>query len=388
LATSIIFFVLGAAGGSWLGRIPAVSHNLSLNEAVLGTILLIGAFGGLAAMQLAPHLLKAFGHRKVLGVLAPIYPLTMFAIPLAFNSWSLAAALVLTNGVGSLVGVIINTHAVDVEVAYERAIMSSFHGMYSVGALVGSGIAGLLANLHVSVLGSMGGAAVVHSLLILAVISWLLQVAHADPKVVDDSIDHLAHHSHRKSWWRGVVLIGSLTFVAYMAEGSIGDWSALFLREHLHATAGAAVTAFVAFSACMTIGRLSGDFLAEKLGKVRLVRGGALLGALGLLLGIGIPNIFVSIVGFGLVGCGLSILVPVLFSVAGGLGGGETHAAIARVSTIAYFGLLVGPAFIGWVAHTLDLQHALLIPAILLVFASFGAGLIRRVVRRPATLEA
>jgi len=143
----------------------------------------------------------------------------------------------------------------------------------------------------------------------------------------------------------------------------------------------------VAFAACMTIGRLSGDWLTTKLGKVTLVRYGALVGAAGLLIGILVPNIIMSVIGFGLVGCGLSILVPVLFSIAGSLSGGESHAAISRVSTIAYFGLLVGPAFIGWLAHQLNLTYALFVPAVLLIFASGGAVLIRRVVKKPAILS-
>lgn len=384
IATSVIFFVLGSAGGSWLARIPDVQHTLGINSGVLGTVLLVGAFGGLASMQLAPKLLSRFGHRKVIGALAPLYPLTLVAIPYATNAVTLALALILTTGVGSLVGVVVNTHAVDVEEAYERAIMSSFHGMYSVGGLVGAGIAGILAGQHVSVIESMGWAAAVHCLLIAGVISWLLKLAHADAKTVDASIDHLAHHHHEAAWWRGVVLIGSLAFVAYMAEGSINDWSALFMRQQRHAAAGIAVIAYVAFSAFMTIGRLAGDRLTGKFGKVTMVRAGALLASFGLASGIFIPSAVASVVGFAVVGCGLSIVVPVLFSIAGSLAGGESHAAIARVSTIAYFGLLAGPAFIGGLAHRFNLSAALLVPTVLLLVASFGAALIRRVTRKVA----
>jgi predicted MFS family arabinose efflux permease len=344
---------LGAIGGSWLARIPDIQKNVGVDTGVLGTILLISAFAGLAVMQLAPHLLRRFGHRRVLGVLAPVYPLLMIGIPLADSALHLTLALVLTS---------------------------------SVGSLVGAGIAGILAGQHVSVLASMSAAAVLHLIIIAAVITWLLRVAHADPKVVDASIDHLAHHHHRKQWWRGVILIGALGFVAFMTEGAINDWAALYMREERGANAGTAVIAYVAFAGCMTIGRLVGDRLTARFGKVRLVRYGALLAAVGLLTAVYIHNMIVSVIGFALVGCGLSVLVPVLFSLAGGLSGGEAHAAVARVSTIAYFGLLVGPAFIGWIGHTYDLNYGLLVPAILLLAASLGAGQIRRVVKAPAKL--
>lgn len=382
IATSIVFFTLGSMGGAWLARIPDVRENLGLNEGVLGTILLVGAIGGLASMQLAPHLMRWFGHRKILGVLAVLHPLTLLALPFAYDAVTLSLALAFTGGVGGLVGVLVNTHAVDVELAYERAIMSSFHAMFSVGSLVGAGIAGLLAGLDFSVLQSIGLAAGLHLLLVGASISWLLKVAHADPKTVDQSIDHLAHHHHRKAWWKGVILLGSLTFVAYMAEGAIADWSAIFLRDERSASTAVAVAGFVAFSACMTLGRFMGDWLTMIFGKVALVRAGALLAATGLLFAVFVHSLYATIVGFALVGYGLSILVPVLFSIAGNMSGGESHAAIARVSTIAYFGLLVGPAFIGYIAHSVNLVYALVVPAALLVYVGVGASLLPHVIKK------
>lgn len=337
-------------------------------------------------MQFAPMLLRRYGHRKVLGLLATLYPLAMFAIPTATSVYTLGAALALTSAMGSLVGVLVNTHAVDVERAYERAIMSSFHAMFSIGMMMGALTAGLLAAHDVSVLGSIGVTAITHFILVTSTITWLLRIAHANPNKVDASIDHLAHHHHRKSWWKGVILLGSLSFVAFMAEGAIADWSAIFMREYRGATAGAAVSAFVAFSACMTLGRLSGDWLTMRLGKVTLVRSGALLASFGLLFGLFVPHTIATIIGFALVGTGLSILVPILFSIAGEMTGGESHAAVARVSTLAFFGLLAGPAFIGYAADHTSLLYALLIPAILLLYVAAGSSLLRRVVRKSSVI--
>ena len=373
-------------GGAWLGRLPDVRDHLGLSSSALGTILLVGAFSGLASMQLAPVLLRRFGHRAVLGVLATVYPLTFLAVPAASSALALGAALVLTQGVGSLVGVVVNTHAVDVEKAYERSILSSFHAMFSIGMMIGAGVAGLLASKGVGVLGSIGGAAAVYFVLVSCTISRLLRVAHANPHKVDASIDHLAHHHHRKSWWKGVVLLGSLCFVAYMAEGAVADWSSIFMREFRGAASGPAVAAFVSFSACMTVGRLSGDWLAMRLGKVTLIRSGALLASVGLVSGLLIPNILATIVGFAFVGIGLSVLVPVLFSIAGSMSGGESNAAVTRVSTIAFFGLLVGPSFIGFVADHASLTWALTIPAVLLVYVFAASTLLHGVVKKTAAI--
>jgi MFS family permease len=377
-----VYFTLGSLGGAWLGRLPDVQRHLDLSTGELGNVLLVGAVGGLAAMQLVPLLLRRFGHRSTLGTLAVIMPVSFLAIPIANNGFMLAVALVLTSGMCSMVGILANTHAADVERAYERGIMSSLHAMYSIGALFGAGLAGLLAGADVPVITSISAAVIVHFLLISYFIRWLLQVAHASPRSFDKGIDHLAHHKHRKQWWRGVLLVGSLTFVAYLAESTVVNWSALFMREYRDAAPAMAVSAFAAFSACMAAGRLSGDYLANRFGRIQVVQVGALLGSAGLFIGLCIPNVAATIVGFALVGCGLSVLVPLLFSIAGNLSGGESGAAIARVGTIAYTAVLIGPAAIGMVAERFNLVVALLIPAAALLYLATASSYIQQVERR------
>lgn len=387
VAASIIFFVLGAANGAWLSRIPDVRAALGMDESVLGTLLLVGAVSGLAAMQAVPHLLRRFGHRRLLSIVAPLFPLSILGITFATDPVSLGLALAVFCATGSVTGIIINTHAVDVERAYERVIMSSFHAMFSVGALTGAAIGGLMAGAEISYYISIPFTSLLLAIMVVAVIRKLLPVAHASARKVDASIDHLAHHGHKRAWWLGVLLLGGLTFVGFLAEGAIADWSAIFMREVRHASPGVAVAAFVAFSACMTIGRLAGDRITEKLGKITTIRIGAILAAIGLIIGIFTPNSATAIAGFAIVGCGLAVLVPVLFSIAGSLAGGESHAAIARVSTIAYFGLLMGPAAIGFIAHHVNISYALLVPAVLLTVVSFASPLIRTVTRRQLALE-
>lgn len=348
---------------------------------MLGWLLLASALCGLLSMQSAPHLMRRFGHRKVLAVLAPIFPFAFLAIPLAFSTPTLILALMLTGALGALLAVMANTHAVDVENAYERAIMSSFHAMYSIGALAGAGLAGLFASHKLSPTLSIGATVAINFLLIIVTISWLLRVAHANPKTVDASIDHFAHHSHKKAWWRGVLLIGFITFAAAMAEGAVVNWSTLFLTDTRGVAAGAAVLGYVAFSACMTIGRFSGDFLTVKFGRVPVVRFGTALGAIGIVVATQSSNFYAAVMGFALVGCGISTLIPVLVSIAGSMRGGESHAAIARVSTLSGVGNLFGPALIGTIASRFNMGYALLIPGIILTVAFLCAPLIHRVLR-------
>jgi MFS family permease len=367
---------------SWLARIPDMQRQAGLDSGGLGLVLLVAAIGGFTSLQIAPWLIRRFGHRRTLAFLAVPYPLAFLGIPLATNAYMLAGALILTGGLGSLVGIVANTHAADVERAYERAIMSSFHAMYSIGALIGAQAAGLMAGWRIPVLSSIAGTAVVDFTLIALCISWLLHVAHATPVQMQASMDRLAERKHRKAWWRGVLLVGSLTFVAYMSENAVANWSTIFMRDNREASPALAVAAFAAFSACMALGRLSGDRLAMRIGRVAAVRNGALLAAAGLAVGLVSSNVIVTVIGFALVGCGLSVLVPLLFSIAGNLAGGQSHAAIARVGTIAYLGVLLGPAFIGTMAQAYGLTVALGIPVVLLLVAAVLSEFIPQVVRR------
>lgn len=154
------------------------------------------------------------------------------------------------------------------------------------------------------------------------------------------------------------------------------------MRQNHGASPALAVMAFAAFSACMAIGRLSGDRLANRIGKVKVVQLGAMLGCFGLVIGLAIPHPMATIAGFSIVGLGLSVLVPLLFSIAGNLAGGESHAAIARVGTIAYSAVLIGPVMIGNVAQRTTMVVALLIPAALLLYLAVASRYIPQVQRR------
>lgn len=382
IAACLVYFTLGSMSAAWIARLPDIQRQMHISSSTLGTILLVSAIVGLAAMQLAPLLVRKYGHRTSLGVLSVVYPLSFLGIAFADSIYLLVAAVILTSGLGSLVGMLANTHAADVERAYERSIMSSFHALYSVGALVGAGVAGLLAGNGLSAHTSILTAVIFHFALIVIFIRWLLRVAHSSPKKFDASVDHLSHKKHRAAWWRGVLLLGSLAFVAYLAESTVATWSTIFMREYRDANAGVAVMAFMAFSACMAVGRLSGDRIANRFGKVTVVQMGALLGFVGLCIGLMIPSITATIIGFSLVGLGLSVLVPLLFSIAGNLAGGESHAAIARVGTIAYAAVLIGPVIIGGVAQGANMVVALFIPAILLLYITFAAGYTPQVERK------
>lgn len=372
IAAKTVYFMLGVGSGTFAANIPRIKENLDLTPGSLGLALLCCSLGGFVAMQFAAPLIKRFGLRLLLSVLAPLFPLVLVLIALSTNFTTLAMAFALFGGLTSIAGIAINAQAIDIEKAYAKAIMSSFHALFSVGGLVGAAVGGLMAAHHLSVLQSMTIIAVGLSVIGIMLITRIFDVTKYN-FAEDHTVIEKPHKHHRAKWWRQVLLIGGLIFVCYLTEGAIADWSAIYMKQAHEAGPFIAVLAYMIFNACMTIGRFSGDMVIRKFGSVQTLTAGGILGVLGLCIGILSPNIVLALVGFGVVGIGVSVLVPILISMAGNLSGGDRNVAIARASTCGSIGLMAGPALIGFIAEGYSLLVAMFIPVVLLIVLSVVA---------------
>ena len=381
IAAKAVYFMLGISGGTFAANIPRIKENLELTNSSIGLALLCSSIGGFAVMQFAAPLIRRFGLRSLLSVLAPMFPLTIIGIGLAPNLVLLALAFALFGGMASLTGIAINAQAIDIEKAYARSIMTSFHALYSIGGLVGAGIGGIMAVGHLSVAWSM---AIIGAGLVLLGIMMIARLF--DPAKYDYQEDHTVteqpRRHHRLKWWRQVLMIGGLVAICYISEGVIGDWSALYLTSTYTAGPFVAVLAYVIFNSSMATGRLLGDGVIRRVGQVPALVGGGALATLGMLIGLLAPHVVLSLVGFGIVGFGLSVLVPILISIAGNLSGGDRNQAIARVSTCGTVGSMVGPASIGFVADHHGLFTGMMIPVVLLMILTAAAATMHRMAAR------
>ncbi|NHC43876.1 MFS transporter [Motilibacter aurantiacus] len=362
-ATAVVFLVNGTAFGSWVGRIPDVKRALELQNGELGLILLGPAVGAVLGMQLVPPAIARFGERRTLTVAALLMPLVLLPVAVAGGPVALAAALVALGAANGLLDVSMNAQAVRVERAYARPIMSSFHAWFSMGGFLGVALAGLAAQLDIGPRASLTATAVVLTPVMLAASTRLLPDGYATAAEEPGAGKRAMPRDAR----RRVLLLGVLAFVCLLGEGAAADWGAVYVRDERDAGPGLATAAYAAFSLCMTLGRLVGDRATGSWGPVRTVRRGAALAGAGLLAGLLLPGSVSAIAGFALLGAGLSVLVPVLFSAAGGIPGAAAGAGIARVSTLGYLGFLVGPPVIGGIAEVVGLGPALAVPALLLV---------------------
>jgi MFS family permease len=380
IAAKTVYFMLGVGSGTFAANIPRIKDSLDLSAGTLGLALLCCSLGGFVAMQFAAPLIKKLGLRMLLSMLGPVFPLILILIAMSSNFTTLAVAFAIFGGLTSITGIAVNAQAIDIEKAYAKSIMSSFHALFSVGGLIGAAVGGLMAAHHFTTVQSMSVIAMSLSVLGVLIITKLFDVTKYNYEE-DHTVVEKPHKHHKSRWWRQVLLIGGLIFVCYLTEGAIADWTAIYMKDMHGAGPFIAVFAYMIFNACMTIGRFSGDAIIRRFGSLETLISGGMLAVIGLLIGLLSPNIVIALVGFGVVGIGLSVLVPILISMAGNLPGGDRNVAIARASTFGSIGLMTGPAAIGFVAEGYSLLIAMMIPVFLLAALSVTAMMMHNTAR-------
>ncbi len=344
-------------------RIAEIRARLGLSEGELGLALLMLAIGALVAMPVTGGLITRHGSRTLTSMTVVLLGIGLPLIAFAGGFVVLGLAFLFYGAATGALDVSMNAQGVAVERAYRRPIMSSFHGMFSIGAMAGAGVTGLLAGV---------GVAIVPQFLAIAVLTVLLGPL-ATRMMLPASADAGGRGEGFVLPGRSLVALGAIAFCALLGEGSIGDWSAVYLDQSLGADTRVAAAAFAVFSLTMALGRFTGDRIVGRFGGGAVVCGGGALAALGLgaTLLIGRPE--VAVLGFGLVGAGLSCIFPVTLSAAARTPGMSAGSAIAGVCTIGYLGFLIGPPTIGGLAELTSLPVALgLVVLLLMLIVGLG----------------
>ena len=357
-ATRWIFLVCGVATATWAPMVPFAKSRLHLDEARLGLVLLMLGGGAMVAMPLAGILVRRVGSRTVSIGGALIALLMLPALATAPNATALTAALFLFGASGGALDVAMNAHAIVVEREAGRPLMSGFHGLFSIGGLVGAAGVSVLLGMGLSI---RWAATIIAGALALV-------VAIEGPRLLPHERDTSPSTAKFVLAHGRVLLIGVLCALSFLGEGAVLDWSAVFLRFSRGFSEAMGGLGYAAFSVTMGIGRLSGDALVTRFGPTRVLALGSALAAAGFALATLTPWAAAAIGGFALVGAGASNVVPVLFSAAGRVSGVPASVSLAAVTTIGYMGLLAGPALIGLVAQFSGLPAALTLTGALFLF--------------------
>ena len=373
VAVAILFLVNGMGFATWIPHIPAAQRKFNLDEADLGLTLLAIAAGAMATMPLAGGLIARWGSRLIcIGSGIAFCLVIPSLLMLASYPW-FVFNLFLLGAFGGALDVAMNAHGVYVEDQYQRPIMSSFHGMFSVGGLVGAGIAGGLLALGWTSVQHMTTMATVLLLLTAGAIRYLLP-----PEPTSVAADEPPAPLFALPRERMMIILAALALFVFMVEGAMADWTTVYLEAMPGTGTSLAALGFATFSLTMATGRLTGDMIVRTTGRVAVVRWGSALGMVGLMLASLSPGPYLAIVGFALVGLGLSNIVPILFSAAGYLSPKAPGQGIAAVTTAGYFGFLVGPPVIGLLAKLITLSGAFQLLAASLVLVMLGAQLVQK----------
>lgn len=370
VATRFAFFVAGLAMATWAPLVPFAKARAGLDPAMLGALLLALGGGSILAMPVAGLLSARYGCRAVIlgtGLCA----MAMLAVLASASDVVVLAAALLVFGatIGSL-DVSMNIQAVIVERASGRVMMSGFHGMFSLSGIVGAGGMSLLLGLGASPLMATAMAIAVMLAALGAAVPGLLAA---------EAVSGVGKaRGPAFVWPRGrVLLIGVLCLAAFLTEGAVLDWSAVFLSSVRAVAADHAGLGYAAFSLTMTLGRFMGDRVVRRLGPVRVLALGACCAAAGIGVVALVPDWQMALVGFALVGLGSSNIVPVLFTAAGRQADMPPAAALPAVATLGYAGILAGPAVIGFVAQGFGLPAAFLLVAAMLIGVAWAARWLR-----------
>ncbi|MFI7500890.1 MFS transporter [Streptomyces sp. NPDC049687] len=360
--TLTAFFALdGFVFAGWVVRIPAVKEQTDASAGTLGLALLGVSAGAVVTMPLTGRLCRRHGSHPVTVVCAVLLSLTVTLPPLTLSPLALGAVLLLFGAAYGGINVAFNTAAVDLVAALRRPIMPTFHAAFSLGGMIGAGLGGLVAGSlsparHLLGLGIVG--------LLVTAFAGPTLLRHppptpaSRPRTATESVSRRPTPRTR----RLVLVFGLIALCTAYGEGALADWGALHLQQDLGSSAEAAALGYSCFALAMTVGRLTGTTLLERLGSTRTVVAGGGVAAAGMLLGSLAPALWAALLGYLVTGLGLANLFPVAVERAGTLAG---PSGVAVASTLGYGGMLLGPPAIGFMAEWFSLPAALTSVAVL-----------------------
>ena len=370
LGVTLAFVVNGFTAGTFVARIPDIKEILAISDGVLGLSLLFVSIGVFVGLGPAGRNSARYGSRPVIlwGTLGIVISLPIVGwLPSLGFAWF---GLFVFGFALATQDVSMNAHAVVIEQRAGRRLMSTFHAMFSVGTLFGGILGGIFSQLSVTPLNQGYFLALLYLLVLFFIRSLIL------PASVDQ------HPVTKNKGERSPVIFwifGVFGLFAALSEGAAGDWGGVLARDAFAATPFVSTLPYIVYTLAMVIGRLSGDYLAHKFGASKVIAAGGILSSVSLTLGLIVGGIPALMISWFLLGIGLSVVIPLMFSAAGTLASTKYQGvisppqAIARVSGVSYFGFVIGPPVIGFLAELFELRWALFFLVALcfsLIFAS------------------
>ena len=356
IVLSGFFFLTGICFASWASRIPDIKMQLGLSDGAFGGLLFFLPIGSFIGIPISGSLTARYGSKKMVSIAAIVYPLVLVTLGFAHTTILLAITLFFFGIAGNLFNVSINTQAAALSKLFDKSITSRFHGFWSLAGFSG---------------GVLGGFFVAHAIsplqqfILVAFVGWIfLFFTHKYLLPGEPNKNHVA-----KLWTKPSPLMwqfGLIAFSNMICEGMMFDWSGVFFQSVVKVSESQRTIGYISFMGCMTTGRMFADALINYWGPRKQLMLSGLLVTLGLVIAIIYPTIITSTIGFMLVGFGVSSVIPTIYgSVGRSAEPGQASIALASVSSIGFFGFLIGPPIVGFLSGALGLRWAFLTISIL-----------------------
>lgn len=354
IGLSIFFFLSGLIFSSWTSRIPSIKSNLNLNEAELGSLLFLMPISSFIGLGFSSWLIEKYDSR--IPLIWSFLTISIFILMIGLSNSVLVVgiAIFLFAFSNRILSISINTQSITVQKLYEKKIVGSFHGLWSIGGIVGVGLTTLLIALEVSIK--------IHFYIITSIVIIAALVSY-NILIKDDR----SKSSGRIKWRKidpQIMLLGTLILLIATCEGGMFDWSGIYFKEIVKVEIFS--SGYFIFMIFMALSRFASDKLIHKFGMQNMYILSVSFVAVGLGIAVMFPNFWPAIIGFSLVGIGTAAVIPMTLTLAGSSKNYSPGIAISLVSTFAMAGVLVGPPLIGYIAHAFSLRISFLI---LILFA-------------------
>ena len=353
-AISLYFFFAGLIFSSWASRIPDVKDMFALNEAELGAVLFMLPLGALLALPVAGWVVQRLGSKQASVASIFLYIVLLFLISKAHSVLSISIILFLFGIIGNFANIAMNTQGLSVQHQLKKPILSGLHAMWSLGAFLAAAITGWTMSAGWSMEMHFG---------VISIAAAVVALFFSFSLIKDAAGEHPQKVFALPN--RGLLLMGFICFCVAMSEGAMADWSSLYYRQVVHELSKVSTVGYTAFALCMTLGRFFGDRLLQAFGYSTVLKLNGILVCIGMSLALAINSPGAVIIGFALVGLGVSSVIPIVYMLSAKSKSMAPSAAIAAVSSIGFMGFLFGPPIIGFIAQETGLRVALSIVAFL-----------------------
>ena len=346
---STYFLLSGICFTSWASRIPTIKDNFNFSDEELGNLLMVMPASAVIGIPLSGWLVSKYDSRIPQQFAYVIFSISLFLIGIASSLSLLIFALFLFAISIRILNISINTQSISLQEKFEKRIVGSFHGLWSIGGVLGVLFTTLMLQLEVSIL--------VHFLIVA--IFTLISIFIAYPYLIKNDKAKEGNTFKLGKPNKYIMLLGFMVFLAAVCEGGMYDWNGVYFKEVVKEEVF--TYGFLLFMICMSIYRLLIDRFIDTFGMKKLYFLSAIFIMSGILIAILIPEFWPALIGFCLVGIGVSGLFPMTFILAGKAKKYAVGIVISIIGTYATIGMFLGPPLIGYLSEVFGLQKAFIV---------------------------